>query len=227
MKFLLLFDIDGTLLSIPKKGMQLVSESLNEQFQRRMELPHKSFSGQTDWQIFRETLQHHGFDLSESENEWKKFKEIYGTKFEELVSIDDVKVHNGAVETTNLLAESANIQLGLLTGNIKMTAYKKLRLIGIDHQFEQGAFGDDHWKREWLGTIAVERFLSKINQSEPSKVVIIGDTPRDVDVAKYMGAISIGVTNGAYSQSELHNHGADFIISELQSIPEILNQIQS
>lgn len=226
MNFLLLFDIDGTLLSIPKKGMQIVSESLNEQFQRSMELPHKSFSGQTDWQIFRETLAHHGFDLSESENEWKKFKEIYGSKFEELISINDVKVHNGAIETTQNLSKITHVQLGLLTGNIKMTAYKKLRLIGIDQQFENGAFGDDHWKREWLGSIAIERFLSK-NNSERSKVVIIGDTPRDVDVAKYIGAVSIGVTNGAYSRDDLHNHGADFIVSELQSIPEILNQIRS
>ncbi|HEX6767262.1 MAG TPA: HAD hydrolase-like protein, partial [Polyangiaceae bacterium] len=47
------------------------------------------------------------------------------------------------------------------------------------------------------------------------RVVVIGDTPKDVDAAKSIGAESLGVGTGGYSAKELSDHGATHAFASL------------
>ena len=51
---------------------------------------------------------------------------------------------------------------------------------------------------------------------EPSDVIVVGDTPLDVDAAKAVGATSLGVASGAYAVDELRRSGADFVLASLE-----------
>ena len=51
---------------------------------------------------------------------------------------------------------------------------------------------------------------------EPGEVIVVGDTPLDVDAAKAVGAISLGVASGRYSVEELRRAGADLVLASLE-----------
>ena len=51
---------------------------------------------------------------------------------------------------------------------------------------------------------------------EPSEVIVVGDTPLDVDAAEAVGAISLAVASGSYSVDELRRSGADFVLASLE-----------
>jgi phosphoglycolate phosphatase-like HAD superfamily hydrolase len=50
---------------------------------------------------------------------------------------------------------------------------------------------------------------------EPGEVIVVGDTPLDVDAAKAVGAVSLGVASGKYSVDELRRAGADLVLASL------------
>ncbi len=56
----------------------------------------------------------------------------------------------------------------------------------------------------------------------PADCFVIGDEPVDMAGGKKAGAITIGVPKGFYSEDELKQAGADYIISSLNLLPEIV-----
>jgi len=223
-KLILLFDIDGTLLSVERKGFNLVTEAIKIVFCKEMKLPHVSFSGKTDWQIYNETMEHHRIPKEIYESKWHEFKSEYTSLFLSSITESDLLIHNGGEKLLSSFHHNDSVINALLTGNIKELAFYKLKLAVLDHFFGFGAFGDDHWKREELGKIAVERSVELFNSNrETTKFIVIGDTPRDIDVAKEIGAISIIVTTGRFKETELKNHGADFVIHDLDNAKEIID----
>lgn len=226
MKYLLLFDIDHTLLNIRSKGKTVIDSTMKKLFNREMVLPFASLSGKTDWQIFRETLLQNGFDLTDTHDIWEKFKNIYICEFEKMITVDDVSIYESATETIKRIQQDQDVFLGLLTGNIRYLAFKKLSFMDIPDLFTFGAFGDDHWQREWLGSIALQRFISMNEKWLGFMPIIIGDSPRDIDVAKYIHGKSIAVSNGHFTMSELQNHGADLVIEHIRQLPEALKSLK-
>jgi phosphoglycolate phosphatase-like HAD superfamily hydrolase len=51
---------------------------------------------------------------------------------------------------------------------------------------------------------------------EPSDVIVVGDTPLDVDAANAVGAISLGVASGNSAVDELRRAGADHVLASLE-----------
>jgi phosphoglycolate phosphatase-like HAD superfamily hydrolase len=51
---------------------------------------------------------------------------------------------------------------------------------------------------------------------EPSDVIVVGDTPLDVEAAEAVGAISLAVASGNYSVDELRRSGADLVLASLE-----------
>lgn len=47
-------------------------------------------------------------------------------------------------------------------------------------------------------------------------VLVVGDTPRDVEAARYAGAISVAVASGHFSKEELAAAGADHVLGSLE-----------
>ena len=99
--------------------------------------------------------------------------------------------------------------VGLGTGNVKAGAKLKLDRVRLGDRFSFGGFGCDHEHRPTLIRIGAERGAEKLGVPvSECRVVIIGDTPKDVHAAQAIGAESIGVGTGSFGPAQLLACGA-------------------
>ena len=63
--------------------------------------------------------------------------------------------------------------------------------------------------------MAIERARVAGVDAAGSRVVVIGDTPLDVDCAHAHGAVAVAVATGNYSAAQLDAAGADLIFETL------------
>ena len=123
------------------------------------------------------------------------------------------------------LAALDGVALGLRTGNFEATARIKLAHFELNDFFPFGAFGSDNGDRERLVPMAVERAEAHLGRSIGlgPHVVVIGDTPRDVECALVHGATAIGVAASRYSTDDLEAAGAHAVLPSLEDIPAFIN----
>ena len=87
------------------------------------------------------------------------------------------------------LRERKDCVVALLTGNLVRGAEIKLSHYGVWDYFEFGAFADDHHERNELRRFACARALEKHGEEfSPENIFVIGDTPRDIECGKVIGA---------------------------------------
>jgi len=115
-----------------------------------------------------------------------------------------VRVLPGAAEVVRALAGRQDAVVGLLTGNIEGGARIKLRPTGLWALFQVGAFGSDEIDRRRLPAVACARARALTGREFPFEdVVILGDTPLDVDCARACGAVAVAVATGQHGHDEL------------------------
>jgi HAD-hyrolase-like len=110
----------------------------------------------------------------------------------------------------------------VLTGNTTAVARIKLQAFGLDGYLDLriGAYGDDHRDRTELVNIARHRCGRLFGPPvESGQVVVIGDTPSDVEASLAAGAHVIAVASGKYDRSDLAAAGADSVLSTLADLP--------
>ena len=112
---------------------------------------------------------------------------------------------------------------GLLTGNLEGCCPVKLGAAGIDHSiFPLGAFGDSA-DRNTLLPVAVAKYESLIGKSiSPDQIVLIGDTPADVECAATHGARCLAVASGSYDRAALEATNATFCVDDLSDVQTVL-----
>ena len=134
------------------------------------------------------------------------------------------RVHSGVNEALEA-ARQRGAALGLGTGNVVEGARLKLEHVGLYHHFTFGGFGSDHELRVELIRRGAERGAQSLGQPlAQCRVVVIGDTPKDIDAARGIGAESIGVGTGSFTAAELHAHGATHAFDDLTA-PEAVRAL--
>jgi phosphoglycolate phosphatase len=223
---LVLFDIDGTILLSGGAGVRAFLRSCDEIFAMETADDRKRFSGGMDPLIFRDLCAMHG--VADWERHHDAFRARYGVALERNLSEPGVvKALPGARELVRAVDEHPNVTLGLLTGNYPETGAFKLRTVGLDpSRFEVTAWGVDGNHRRDLPRVAMDRYRAKYGAPiDPRDVVVIGDTPHDVDCAKHNGCRVIGVATGLFSVDELRECGADLAVGSLAETEELLRWI--
>jgi phosphoglycolate phosphatase-like HAD superfamily hydrolase len=136
------------------------------------------------------------------------------------------RVLPGMIELLEVLAKREEAVLALLTGNVVRGAEIKLTHYGVWHHFEFGAFADDHHDRNELGKFARARAIDRHGiEFPPEKIYVIGDTPRDIECGRAIGAKTVAIATGHYSLEELAEHMPDFLFrdfSETERVVECL-----
>ena len=123
----------------------------------------------------------------------------------------------GGVKTLLASLRKEGHFLGLLTGNIERGAMLKVAHYGIADYFQFGAYGDDHWNRNKLGPIALERAEKSTGMRfSQDEILVIGDTPKDVACAHAFGVKCVAVATGNFSEEELVACGADRTVPNLE-----------
>jgi phosphoglycolate phosphatase-like HAD superfamily hydrolase len=221
-----LFDIDGTLITTGGVGRAAIERAFERLYSRPDAFKSISFAGMTDRAIVRAGLMAIGRKPGEADID--DAITAYVAVLEEEVSRADTatyKVHAGiemALDETSWRSHSA---VGLGTGNIRAGARVKLERVGLYQRFAFGGFGCDHEDRAELIRIGAERGASALDRKrEDCRVVVIGDTPKDVAAARAIGAESIGVGTGPYTPADLMACGATYACRDL-SEPGALDRL--
>jgi phosphoglycolate phosphatase len=208
-----LFDIDGTLLNVDSSFIKPLIEEILKVFSIDPDIVNRiDYAGHTDASIFRRLLGKH----QEDDELFENIKRVYIERMDQFLTPEDVNVFVGAAESVEYLHQK-NQYLGLLTGNFRETARIKLRAAGLNHFFEFGAYGCQHTNRNFLPADAEKAFQQHTGIAlENRKFIIIGDTPHDIRCARYFGAISVAVTTGHYTFTELSEHNPDLTLESLR-----------
>lgn len=116
----------------------------------------------------------------------------------------------------------------VLTGNIAENARVKLAAFGLDALLDLpvGAYGADALQRPDLVDIARRRARRERDLPNGTPVVLVGDTPRDVEAALTTGARIIAVATGVHSAAELSAAGASTVLPDLSDTAGLLSLLQ-
>src|ERR1700675_112069 len=212
-KRLLLFDIDGTLIHSGGAGVYALKLTLAERFGIADDLDNIEIAGMTDSGIVVSILKKHRIPTT-NEN-IAAFLDSYVHFLSLELPRREGKLLPGVLKLLNKLKVRPHLVLALLTGNVSRGAQLKLEHYGVWHFFEFGAFADDHHDRNQLGPFARARAREKHGREfSGSEIDVIGDTPRDIECGKTLGARTVAVATGSCSREKLAEHDPDILIDD-------------
>lgn len=204
----LLFDIDGTLITSGRSARLAIERAFERHTGRGPEAFDFPFDGMTDRAIVRRALQNVGATADDAAID--TFLPLYiETLREELDRAPIYRLHPGMQRAVDTALERENVAVGLGTGNVRAGAQVKLERVDIADRFAFGGFGCDHEDRPTLIRIGAERGAARLGVPlAECRVVVIGDTPKDVHAAQAIGAECIGVGTGSFGPAQLMACGA-------------------
>ncbi len=208
----LLFDIDGTLVTTGGAGRRAISRAFEKLHGRLDACESFSLSGMTDRAIVRKALDIIGVHPSPD-----AISAVIDSYLQFLaqevprVQDSDYRLHPGMREAVDAALSRPGVAVGLGTGNVREGARIKLSRVGIHDRFSFGGFGCDHENRVELIRHGARSGAARLGVPlEQCRVVVIGDTPKDVDAAKGIGARCIGVGTGNFTPEALLASGATY-----------------
>jgi phosphoglycolate phosphatase-like HAD superfamily hydrolase len=222
---LILFDIDGTLLLIDTLADLAFRAMTKEVYGLESTFKDISYAGKTDPKILEEVLTLHGFDSATIWARYDASVEKYCTYFDYYAKQNSyqVTIYPGVIPLITELQKMPEMHLAILTGNLEYTGWRKLELAGLKHYFTFGAFGSDSKVRSELVGVAVKRAVENCGVIFSGKdIVIIGDSPHDVECGKPYGATSIAVATGHNNLEELKRHGPDYAFKDLRDYEKVI-----
>lgn len=223
---LVLFDIDGTLIRTKGSGRKALGRALQEVYGTTGPVETWDFGGKTDPLLCYELLGAAGLAREAIDARMDQALERYLAYLQEALTPETCWVLPGIEAVLEALSGLPHVTLGLLTGNVRAGARAKLAVHGLDRYFAFGAFGCDSAVRRDLPAIAVERARVRTGRAHRGKeVVVIGDTPADIDCGRHLGVRSIAVATGTYGLAALQGHAPDAAFATLEPLDRVLAAI--
>ena len=221
----ILFDIDGTLLSSSHAGKAALEKAMVDLHGVPDSMAGISLAGRTDRSIVRDLTRAHR--VGEGRPTEDAILEGYLSYLPEQLlhkqQAGQASLLPGIVPILDALAETPGVAVGLLTGNIRRGAALKLSFFGINDRFSFGGFGDHHFDRDEVAREAwgevVGRFGSDL---QPDQVLVIGDTPLDVQCARAIGARVLAVATGAHTLQQLAQCQPDYCLPDLANHSRVI-----
>jgi phosphoglycolate phosphatase-like HAD superfamily hydrolase len=205
----LLWDVDGTLLTTARAGVYALEEAAAEVLGVEVDLQGLATAGLTDAEVAALVLRTGGG--SGDEPTVRAFLASYERRLPAALHRRKGRVLPGVRAVLDDLAGRDDVLSLLLTGNTPAGAAAKLGHYGLDGYFPDGAFCVGPGPREEIA----RRALALANGA--STVYVIGDTPYDVRAGRAVGARTVAVASGSYSAAELR---AEEPWTVLERLPE-------
>jgi phosphoglycolate phosphatase-like HAD superfamily hydrolase len=214
---LVLWDIDHTLLDTADISHDVYARAFRIATGVELAEPWR-FDGRTEAAAVIETLTDHGLPPDSA---------LIHQLFEAITAVhakmaDRFATHGrvlpGAREALAALVELEHVHQSVLTGNLPEVTTIKLAALDLDRALDLriGAYGSDATDRAALVPHAHARAADILGLAFTGRTTaIIGDTPRDIEVARATGALGIAVATGHHSIAQLTAAGADLVLPDL------------
>jgi phosphoglycolate phosphatase len=223
---LILFDIDGTILSAHGVSAAALGAALEDSFGTRGAMDGYDYSGKTDPQIVRELMRGAGFDDAEIDRRMGCMLDRYTTRLAGSLRPAHVQPKPGIEALLEALAGDPRARLALLTGNLEPCARLKLAPLGVNHHFAFGAFGSDHEDRYQLPALALARGRAASGiPFEGRDLVVVGDSVHDVRCGRSLGVRSVAVATGKTPPEALAAAGAEALLPDFSDTARSLRAI--
>ncbi len=226
---LILFDLDGTLLTAGGIGRKATRTALESVFGDSGNLDAFYPGGRTQEAIFLDTLLDAGYSQDDYLFRRTRLYRIFLAEFRKDIQQRGSQIQSlpGAVDLIRSLSENPTVVLGMVTGNHRENASLKLRQAGFSPEwFAVGAYGEESAIRSKLILLAQKRAREKSGVEFTGKrTIVVGDTTRDVISARENGAVSVAVSTGTDDRALLETAAPDYILEGLedrQTVLEIL-----
>jgi phosphoglycolate phosphatase-like HAD superfamily hydrolase len=229
MRALVLFDIDGTLLTSASAGRAAIERAFADEYDDLGFFGAVRFDGKTDPQIVAELYRAAGHPERATAGAIEALLARYLVNLEAVLveRADRTSALPGVVALLAALEAEAEVCVGLVTGNVVRGAELKLEAAGLGFgRFGVGAFGSDSGHRPDLPAIAVGRARERFGRApEGEGIVVIGDTPADITCGASLGVRTVAVATGSYTEDELRVAGATVTVPTLEATAELVEAI--
>jgi phosphoglycolate phosphatase-like HAD superfamily hydrolase len=222
----ILFDIDGLLITTGGAGTRSWRWAFNELYGIPADIGKFTEAGMTDPVVgrltFTSVIGHEPLPA-----ELARVISHYLMRLpEEVANSSGYKVLTGVEELLPRLCK-AGFLLGITTGAVEAAAYMKLARANLNRFFSFGGYGSDSADRGELTRKAIDRAGEILGSAlDPQRVLVLGDTPKDIAAAHAAHAIGVGVASGHYSEAELREAGADYVLGSLvEELPGVAEPV--
>ena len=223
---LILFDIDGTLVSqdgssvfeMKPEGETKFSYAIRTVFGKQIHVDMTKFNGYVDRSILWFCAESVGIDRKDFDRELPRLAaEMHN--YMKLSNLDVSLYHpiETARQFVDLVVASQTIAYGILSGNVQSIAEWKLDKAGYGHMFDFGLYGEEADDRIELAKKTVVRANAFFHTTfVPKDISVIGDTVHDVRCGKAIGAHTIAVMTGRHRDPVVLNaENPDFLVDSL------------
>jgi phosphoglycolate phosphatase len=221
---IVLFDIDGTLISSGGAGKAALEMALAEEFGIHHLIEKLQLSGRTDRAIVADLFRLHA--LADTPANLQRLIAAYLRHLPECLALYHGRVLPGIAALLEELSRREDVAVGLLTGNVRAGAKVKLGHFGLYDYFAFGGFGDLHLDRDEVAREALVEVERRFNgRHAPERIWVVGDTPLDIRCARAIGARAVAVATGWHSEEELTGHGPDLFLTDLEDAEKLLARL--
>jgi phosphoglycolate phosphatase-like HAD superfamily hydrolase len=213
---ILLFDIDGTLVTTGGAGAVAWKQAFQELHGIPADIGQFTDAGMTDPDVGAMTFE----AVMGRKATPRELAQLIQRRLEHLpeaiAQSEGYKVLPGVPERLRQLSRDGHL-LGLITGNGDGAAFVKLSRGDLMRWFSFGAYATAGVDRADIVRRAVQRGEAMLGCDVPNEdIFVIGDTPRDIEAAHTAGCTAIAVATGHHDAAALEEAGADHVLDTLE-----------
>lgn len=212
----ILFDVDGLLITTGGAGTRSWRWAFEELYGIPADIGEFTEPGMTDPVVGRLTFRA-VMGREPSADALARVVSYYLMRLpEEVAQLSGYRVLDGVEELLPRLCRGGFL-LGITTGAVEAAAHIKLARANLNRFFSFGGYGSDSADRGQLTRKAIDRAAEILGSPlDLQRVLVVGDTPKDIAAAHAAHAIGVGVASGHYTEEELRDAGADYVLGSLE-----------
>jgi phosphoglycolate phosphatase-like HAD superfamily hydrolase len=213
---IVLFDIDGTLVATGGAGAVAWRRAFEDLYGIPADIGRYTDAGMTDPDVGRRTFE----SVMGREPTRDELAQLIQRRLEHLPEAvarsEGYRVLPGVPERLAQLSRAGHL-LGLITGNGETAAHIKLDRAGLNRWFSFGAYASAGVERAGIVRQGVARAEALLGHDVPNReVLVVGDTPLDVEAAHAVSCTAVAVATGHYDRKALREAGADHVLGTLE-----------
>ena len=224
---IVLFDIDGTLISSGGAGRLALSRAFEKAHNWENALDGATINGMTDPVIIKDVF----MKFRQTPPTPSETARIYGLYLQALEKTleeaDGFHVLPGVGRLLARLSAREDTATGLATGNIEKGARMKLQHARLNRRFGFGGFGSDASDRGDIVRVAEKRAMEFLPDAAKPVTWLVGDTPNDVAGGKAANARTVAVATGGVTTERLRETQPDVLLKDLSDCDGFLSMLDS